>query len=143
MQKYVHGTGLVDLTGEEVSQREDEAVIIHAQELQDHLPAYRFEKENGGIDVGGTMVQTDRGSRPDLIGARIKAKEDSGYTVKWKKPSGFVTLDAATIIILSDAVENHVQKCFAAESIVQPNINNGTITTIIEIESAFDTAYSS
>ena len=141
MQKYVYGTGLVDLTDDEITQRDAEAVIIHAQELQDHLPAYRFEKENGGIDVGGMTVQTDRGSRPDLIGARIKAKEDAAYTVKWKTPNGFVTLNAATIITLADEVESHVQKCFAAEAAVQPNIDNETITTKSEIESAFDTAY--
>lgn len=109
--------------------------------LLGHLSAYRYEQENGGVTVGQMTVQTHRESRADLIGARIKAKEDAGYTVQWKTENGFVTLDAASVIAAADAAEAHVQKCFAAEKTVTDNIAD--YSTPEEIENAFDLAYSS
>jgi hypothetical protein len=73
------------------------------------------------------------------MAARIIAKEDAGYTVNWKLPSGFVTLDAATIIALADAMRAHVQKCFDAEESVLATVNE--YLTVQEIQEAFDAAY--
>lgn len=79
------------------------------------LAAYRFEQEVGGITVSSVPVATDRQSQSLMTAARIIAKEDSNYTVNWKATAGFVTLNAATIIAIADAVRGHVQDCFDNE----------------------------
>jgi hypothetical protein len=83
-------------------------------------------------------IQTDRESRANIMGARIQAKEDSTYTVKWKTGGGFQTLDAATIISIADAVRQHVEAAFAAEADVQGEIDNGTLTTTDDVKARFD-----
>lgn len=126
-----------DLTQTEINEQS----AMRAQAVKDHLSAYRYQKENGGITVSATPVQTDRNSRPDLIGARINAKEDADYTVNWKTPTGFVELNATQIIAIADAVSAHVQKCFAAEAAIKAAVEDGTHDTKAKVEAAFDAAY--
>mgnify|MGYP000199153969 CR=1 FL=1 len=109
------------------------------QAIIDHLPAYRYQKETGGITVNGVQIQTDRESRAILTGAYVRAKEDNLYTVRWKTPAGFVTLNAAQIIAISDAVADHVQKCYAAEADVYSDILS--MTSKEDVETAFDQSY--
>lgn len=104
-----------------------------------HLAAYRWEKENGGVVVGGLPVLTDQFTRTNLIGARIRAMEDPSYSVQWKTPAGFFVLGAATIIAVADAVADHVQKCFGAEAAVLANIES--YSDAAAIEGAFDGFY--
>lgn len=79
------------------------------------LAAYRYEQEVGGITVSSVPVATDRQSQSLMTAARIIAKEDANYTVNWKGDAGFVTLNAAAIIAIADAVRGHVQDCFDNE----------------------------
>jgi hypothetical protein len=88
------------------------------------LAAIRYAKEVGGIVVGGAPVATDRETQAKLIAARILAKENAGYTVNWKTPAGFVSLDAATIISVADAVAAHIQACFDREAVLSAAIDN-------------------
>lgn len=100
------------------------------------LASYRYEQEVGGIAVGGVSVDTDRDTQAILTAARIYAKEDSNYTVNWKKSDGtFVTLDAATIIAIADAMATHVQSCFDNEKDHVAAIN--ALTTAAEV-AAYD-----
>lgn len=105
----------------------------------DILSGYRYQKEIGGITVNGVQIQTDRESRAILTGAYVRAKEDNAYIVRWKTPAGFVTLNAAQIIAISDAVADHVQKCYAAEADVYSDIL--TMTSKQDVETAFDQSY--
>lgn len=111
--------------------------VMFGEYLARFLPAYRYEKEVGGITVGGTEIQTDRVSRGNLTAAYIKAKEDANYSLKWKTENGFVDLTAAQIISIADAVEAHVQACFVAEA----NIDTSSLDTNQDVENAFDAAY--
>lgn len=91
----------------------------------------------GGISVGGVPVATDDRSKIMIIGARVKADADANFTTQWKALTGeFITIDAATIIAISDAVLAHVDACFAAEAVVLSAIEAGTITTTTEIDTA-------
>jgi len=119
------------LTDEEAAEKEEIKT--------NYLANYRYEVENGGIDVNGTNVLTDQATRSNLIATRILAKEDSNYTAKWKTPDGFVELNAAQIIGIADAVRDHVQNCFDAEATVLENLS--TYTTESQIAAAFDAAY--
>lgn len=130
-------TQYIDLTPEETAVRQAEEAAFLARRITDALPAYRYEIENVGLDMGSILIQTDQFTRTNLIGARIRATEDPTYSVKWKTTAGFVTLDAATIIAVADAVAAHVQKCFDAEAA----ITGQTFESIDAMKAAFDEAY--
>ena len=80
------------------------------------IAAARYAAEIAGVAVGGVTIRTDRESQALITGAALKATQDAEYVCTWKSESGFVTLDAATIIIVADAVRSHVQGCFDAEA---------------------------
>jgi hypothetical protein len=80
------------------------------------LAALRWQKETAGITVNGAHIATDDRSRANLIAVRIKVKESAAYTVNWKTDTGFVTLTAAQIIAIADAVAFHIQECFDNEA---------------------------
>jgi len=84
-------------------------------EKKQEIAAARYAAEIAGVTVGGVTVRTDRESQALITGAALKAMQDATYTCRWKTESGFVTLDAATIIAIADAVRSHVQTCFDAE----------------------------
>lgn len=108
--------------------------------LKERLSAYvadkRWQVETGGIVVGGLPVATDDRSKIMIIGARVKAAADGDFTTEWKTQAGFVSIDASTIVAISDAVLAHVDACFAAEAVVLAAIEAGTITTTAEIDTA-------
>jgi len=79
------------------------------------VAALRWERETAGVQVGGHSFATDDRTRTVLIGSRIAAKEDTGYTVDWKFADGFATLTAAELIAAADAVRAYVRACFVAE----------------------------
>lgn len=67
------------------------------------------------------------------------AGADPAFTTRWKTASGeFITLDASTIMAISNAVLAHVAACFAREAAVIATIEDGTITSTADIDSAFD-----
>lgn len=106
-------------------------------ELMAYAADKRWRVEIGGIAVGGMAVATDDRSKMMIMGARIKADRDAAFTMQWKVASGdFVTIDAATIIAISDAVLSHVDACFAAEELVLKQIKAGTITTRTQVDTA-------
>lgn len=108
-----------------------------AAELAVYAADKRWRVENGGITVGGVEVATDDRAKTMIMGARIKASEDPGFSTRWKTASGFVVIDAATILAISDAVLAHVDACFTTEADVLAAIDGGTITTTADIDAAF------
>ena len=116
-------------------------VPLSAREASDHLATYRRKRELGGttINLGGQTleIQTDDEIQRKILAARVMAKEDASYTVNWKLPSGFVQLDATALIAISDAIRNHIQKCFDAEAAIQGQ----TFDSIAAVETAFNAAY--
>lgn len=137
MKKLVNGQ-LVDLTDDEILARQSEEVAAVSEALDAYKSIYRDQKILEGITVSGVTIGGDDTTQNRLMAARILAKEDASYTVNWKSSNGFVSLNAAQVIVLADALRDHVQKCFDAE-----NSLTGSYATILEVESAFDTAYSS
>ena len=101
------------------------------------LEAIRDKKLYAGVTVSGVTVGTDDLTQQRLMAARIIAKEDPSYTVKWKAVGGFVDLNAAQIIAIADAVRAHVKKCFDAEADIEGNAYD----TLEDMEAAYDTAY--
>jgi hypothetical protein len=59
-------------------------------------------------------------------------------SVSFKAVSGWVVLDAETMISVATSVGAHVQSCFAIEASVAVAIAAETITTTAEIDAAFE-----
>lgn len=128
MQKMVNGQ-LVDLTPEEIVARQADEAATQNAAIVDHLPAYRWQKETGGIALNGVTVQTDVQSRTNMLGAKAL-----GIGIKWKTPSGFVDLSAEQVAAIAEAVGLHVQKCFAAEAA----LSGQSFESIAALEAAFN-----
>jgi hypothetical protein len=96
------------------------------------IAATRYEVEIGGITINDMKIATDRESRSLLTGAMLTATLDVDYTCQWKTAGGFVTLDAATILAVAQAVRAHVQACFDKEAELTAMIE--AATTIAEVD---------
>ncbi len=96
---------------------------LHAAKLA-ALAERRWQAETGGIVIGAVPIKTDRESVSKLTAAYIKAKEAPDFVISnWKVTEGvFVTLDAATLIAIGDAVTAHVQACFDREAALSAQI---------------------
>ena len=109
-----------------------------APDLVAYAAQKRWEKETGGVEIGGMPIHTDDRSKSLIMGARLAAAIDPNFTTSWKAADGsFVTVNAATIIAISDAVLAHVADCFAIEAQVIVDISAETITTPAQIDAAF------
>lgn len=106
-------------------------------DLGAYAAAARFRKETGGISVGGKPVATDRESQALISGAFALVQQQPETVIRFKTPSGFVTLDAGQMSAIAIAVAQHVQACFAIEADIAGDIASGEITTTAEIDAAF------
>lgn len=66
------------------------------------LPAYatqkRWERETGGINVGGAVIATDDRSKVMISGARVAAQNDPNFSTQWKGADGsFVKIGRAHV----------------------------------------------
>lgn len=115
--------------------------IPHYEPPQINLTAYvaqkRWEKETGGIEVNGQIIDTSRESQSMITRAYAYSQANPSETIQFKAASGWVTLDAPTMAAIATAVGAHVQACFALEANIAGQIANGTITTTGEIDAAF------
>jgi len=93
------------------------------------IAARRWAAETGGIVLGGMPVDTDDRSKLLINGAALRASRDSSYTLHWKTVEGFIDLPADQVLIMADAVSDHVQACFTRESELQAAVFDGAITT--------------
>lgn len=80
------------------------------------LAAQRWAAEQRGITVGGIPVSTDMSSQIKVLGAAVAAQMDPGYTVEWKTPVGFISLNATDVIGIAQAIRAHIQACFDNEA---------------------------
>lgn len=98
----------------------------------------RWRKEVGGVLVADVHVATDDRSKQMIMGARIAAEADSGFTTPWVGSDGSITtLNSTQVIAISNAVLAHVQSCFATFTTVMTGIDDNTITTRDQIDAAF------
>lgn len=112
---------------------EDEPVT----DLLAYAAQKRWEKEVGGIEVNGQIIDTSRESQSMITGAYAYSQANPSETIQFKAASGWVTLDAPTMAAIATAVGAHVQACFALEANIADQITNGTITTTGEVDAAF------
>jgi hypothetical protein len=98
----------------------------------------RWQKESGGIIVAGVPVATDDRSKLMITGARIAADADPNFSTPWVGVDGDVyPLTAAQIVAISNAVSAHVAECFAIYATIKSGIDDGSITSLSQIDAAF------
>jgi hypothetical protein len=87
------------------------------------LADYRWQREVAGVMIGGAPIATDRESQAKLTSAYVLAVANPTFSLRWKVALGqFVTLDAATIVIIGDAVGAYVRACFDREDVLTTEI---------------------
>lgn len=127
IQEWVDNGGTIDLYIEEIN-------------LSAYNAEKRWEKENDGIIINGMPVFTDDRSKMMILGARLKAEGDPLFTTRWKTANGdFIEIDSLTIVMISEAVLNFVERCFAKESEIDAMITAGTMTTKSQINEEWNT----
>jgi uncharacterized protein DUF4376 len=87
------------------------------------LASLRWDIQNGGTIMNGIPVPTDSDTQRNILGARLEVVIDPTYSVNWKTPIGFMTLDANTIGAMSEAIRTHIQLCFDNEAAHITSIN--------------------
>jgi hypothetical protein len=86
----------------------------------------RYKREIAGIVLAGMPIETDDRSKTLIAGAALKAMRDPDFVLRWKTPAGFVDLPAAQVLMIADAVSDHVQACFNRESTLLDALAAGT-----------------
>ena len=119
----------------------DAALLEAAEEasIPLHKSVYHKQRVSDGITINGISIKANDKTERRLMAARIVAKENAAYTVKWEAENGFFELNAAQIIAVADALLAHIQKCFAAKEAIASE----QYLTKEEVEQAFDAAYDS
>ena len=103
-------------------------------ELTAYAADVRWQREVGGIIVAGVSIATDDRSKLMITGSRVAAAANPAWTTMWE---GIHLIDAATMILISDAVEAHVNGVWSTFATVKAGIETGAITTRPEIDAAF------
>lgn len=89
--------------------------------LLDVLAARRWEAEVGGMTVSGIgRIDTSARTQDVFDTAYLKALGNSDYTIAaFKFGNGvFAQMNAATIILIANAIEAHIQACFVNEKAI-------------------------
>jgi hypothetical protein len=101
---------------------------------------WRLETGGTGIVVENISIPlaTDRDSQIKAFAARYQADQDPKFTTNWKcADCNWKALNAAKIQAASNAILQHVKRCFDAEQIVVQKIAMGEITTAPQVDAAF------
>ncbi|WNW11242.1 DUF4376 domain-containing protein [Pseudomonas sp. DTU_2021_1001937_2_SI_NGA_ILE_001] len=114
----------VNMTAAEKAER-DAAL---AAEWLPLIAARRYQAETSGIELQGMQVATDDRSKLLINGAALRASREDGYTLRWKTDEGFVDLPGDQVLLMADAVADHVQACFDREAELLAAVADGSIT---------------
>lgn len=93
----------------------------------------RQESEALGVNVNGNIFSTDVASQVKYVGILVYASMDRAYSGTWKtQNNGFVTLDAAGVVVMCMYVMAYIQVCFAWEQYVLAQI--AAATTVEQLQ---------
>lgn len=133
--KVIEQTGVAEVEGQWVrvwTKRDmtNEELAEHKASLKRVAKAMRMQRETGGFMLGDMFIESDEKTERRIIGAWAKAKDDSDYSIAdWKVGNDFVTLDAATLIAIGDALSAHISQSFTFEKAVNAEIESGDLLT--------------
>lgn len=112
------------------------------EELIAYAKTKRWEHETGGINLNGISIATDSISQTKIIGARIAAESLENWSTVWDDSEGNRhIIDAENMILISNAVHDHVNNCFLIYAGIANDIDAGLLTKRSEIDGAFENAF--
>jgi len=79
------------------------------------LKRYRQQKEFGGFLYGGSMLGSDQEDQRKIDGAVLGAQLSPDAIINFKTKTGYVQIDASTMISIGKALFDHVQACHTRE----------------------------
>lgn len=94
-------------------------LAVMQAELREQVTALRWQRETGGLMMGGVRVLTGVEDQNRIASALIGAPA----TLDFKAESGWVTLTLAELQGIAAAITAHVQACFTAERTHHEAIN--------------------
>jgi len=113
-------------------------------QLQNYAGTVRFDNVTGGMVAAGIPTKTDDRTRGLIADARVAADNDVNFTTQWYGSDGkFYTLDATGTKNMSDAVNKHTNDCYTVFANVCSDVDLGNITTLAQIDAAFNAIASS
>lgn len=118
---------VVDITADMTEAQVADLIETLRAEKRAEITATRYVKEVGGVSVGGSVINTDRESQSLIIGAYTAAKNGIADSFDFKAATGWVTLPAATMIVIGEAVFAHIQGCFTREKELHAQVD-GAVT---------------
>ncbi|GJE42971.1 DUF4376 domain-containing protein [Methylobacterium soli] len=87
------------------------------------LANVRWQHEVGGTSLAGAPLASDEKTILYLTAAQASAKDDPGFSIRWKAgPGQFVTFDALAIDFAAMTARAHVQACFDREEALTTEI---------------------
>lgn len=106
-------------------------------QLHAYAADVRWRKEMSGVVVNDMMVATDIASQAKVDGAYSFVKDNPNTVVRWKLPTGFVSLTSDQVIVMARAVGNFIEACFSTEAELYNQISSGEVTSLEQIDAAF------
>lgn len=109
-------------------------------DLAAYAASERYRAEIGGMTFNGHRFDTDRDvGQIKIARAELKALSSPAYTIpNFKTTAGeFVALSNAEIVALGDALDAHIQACFAVEAEVGRRVAASTIATLEQVDALF------
>jgi hypothetical protein len=106
-------------------------------QLASYSASVRYNCEIQGVTSAGEPIRTDRVSRTAANQTVVYLNANPTLTVNWKTLSGFVVLAQADAVQHANDINAHVQTCFDTEKSVSDQITSGAITTLAQIDSAY------
>lgn len=115
-------------------------------DLAAYLDEYRWQREQGGITVGGLPVLTRDRDKTLITGkiteALIKGTPDTD-TFTFTLNGQDIVMSIGQLKTVGVAIAEHVQRTVDAAALVRPEIASGSLTTPEAVAAAFDAAYQS
>jgi hypothetical protein len=106
-------------------------------QLAAYAGSARYNAEISGTLSSGQPLRTDRVSRTAADQALAYVNANPGTTVNWKTLTGFEVWDQTMITTYVTDINRHVQDCFNGEKTANDGINDGSITTLAQIDAIF------
>jgi hypothetical protein len=110
------------------------------EQLAAYSPDKRWRKEQGGITLSSGMpVKTDDRAQAKITGVFVAAQQAPTVITPWHAADGTVQqLDGNQLVAMNNDLLTHINNCFSVSADVLAQIEAGTITSLEQIDAAFD-----
>lgn len=118
---------------ETVTTRDIRTPLEQAKEAKlQEIASWRYAQEVGGINVGGAVIRTDRGSQATVGSALASFQNGFVSSIDWKAANGWIKVNQEQLTDIGAAVAVHVQACFSHERMFCEMVDAAKTVTEVE-----------